>query len=354
MQNHLKKVIELRKDGKIEQSIQLLLSLIKEDPENSVYHYELARGLDRVGSESEAIPYYERAIELGLPDEELEEAFVGLGTTYLYEGCYLKSQDLFERAMDQFPEKEQMKLFYGMALLNLNEHKEAMRFIIPTLVSTTSNKDILKHQSALIFLGGNLGLTRDRMKQFSSHLTEDGASSDKSIVEKVRLGLDNVGLGYFDTAESSEYDEYYRYFNDPDFETRKCALAEFTVMLGNWHACSATAFTPQQNRKFGHLNGPNYQWNELNPYIEAFVSHQKIIEQDFPVMNDTIIWFLIHIEIENKLRYERVFPEVDEVLFKRLREEILLPFQEQGKGLPEGKYFLKEAGIPPFFEGDFI
>ncbi|TCP68322.1 tetratricopeptide repeat protein [Baia soyae] len=42
--------------------------------------------------ESEAIPYYERAIELGLSKEDdLEGALLGLGSTYRVLGQYEKS-----------------------------------------------------------------------------------------------------------------------------------------------------------------------------------------------------------------------------------------------------------------------
>ncbi len=178
--------------------------------------------------------------------------------------------------------------------------------------------------------------------------------NEKSIVEKVTVGLENVGLGYFHTGEGSEYDDYYLYFNDPDFETRKCALAEFTVMLGNWHEKCSFAFNPQHERKFIGGYSPNEPSHELNNYVEAFVGHHEQIEKNFPVMYEYIIRFLIQIEDNLKYSYEVWFPEVDAELFKRLRESILMPKRRVVDNPTDIKYFLKEAEIPPFFKGDFI
>lgn len=190
-------------------------------------------------------------------------------------------------------------------------------------------------------------------------LTERGKYMDEItkkpgdfIVAKVKKGLENVGLGYFDTGESSGYEDYYLYFNDPDFETRKCALAEFTVMLGNWHSHCSFAFTPMHERKDIGNYVPDEPSYELNDYIEAFVAHHEQIEQDFPVMSEYIIRFLIEIEIERNLPYEEWFPEVDGQLFKRLRADVLYPKQAIVTNVTAIKYFLKEAGIPPFFKSD--
>ena len=350
----MKKALELRRAGKFQESNQLLQALLAEDPQNGLLHYECARGFDSLGDETKAIPYYEKAIELGLPNEELEYAFVGLGTIYRSHGRYLESKELFEEALERFWDKEQMHVFYAMTLYNLQEHAKAMESLIRCLARTTVNEDILKHHRTITYLSTRLDASSDKIVQLANESNGKMEKPGKSIVEKVTEGLKNVGLGYFDTGESSEYDDYYADFNDPDVETRKCALAKFTVMLGNWRSQCSFAFTPQHERKFiGHYN-PDEPSYELNNYIEAFVAHHEQIEQEFPVMHEYIIRFLIDIEVEHNLLYEQWFPEVDAQLFKRLREDILIPKQTVATNKTEIKFFLKEAGIPPFFISDFF
>lgn len=177
-----------------------------------------------------------------------------------------------------------------------------------------------------------------------------GVSVEKSIVKKVKEGLKNVGLGYFDTGESCEYDAYYRYFGVSDFETRQHALAAFTVMLGNWHSSCSFAFTPKHERE----DTPDIQSYELNDYIEAFVHHHEQIEQDFPYMHEYIVTFLIRIEIDKGIPYEEWFPEVDPLIVKQLKEEVLIPKRALLEKKSQIKLFLKEADIQPFFKSDIF
>src|SRR4051812_17730987 len=116
MNDLLNDALELRRKGKIHESNQLLLSLIEGNPNSAILHFECAWGLDSLGSIDEAIPFYEQAISLGLSKEELEDAFVGLGICYRIQGRHQESKDLFDKAIETFPNKEQMKVFYAMAL----------------------------------------------------------------------------------------------------------------------------------------------------------------------------------------------------------------------------------------------
>jgi len=126
------------------------------------------------------------------------------------------------------------------------------------------------------------------------------------------------------------------------------------MMLGNWHSFSSFAFTPQHERKFTRNYSPDEPSHELNNYIETFVSHHEQIEKEFPVMHEYIIGFLIRIEANKKLTYEEWYPEADPHLFKQLREDILIPEKLGLKKPTPIKYFLKEAGIPPFMLTDFF
>lgn len=57
-----------------------------------------------------------------------------------------------------------------------------------------------------------------------------------NIIEQAKRGLEGFAIGgYHTSCDYSSYREhYYKYFGDPDFETRKYAIAAFTCMLGAW------------------------------------------------------------------------------------------------------------------------
>ncbi|HET8841608.1 MAG TPA: tetratricopeptide repeat protein, partial [Ktedonobacteraceae bacterium] len=67
MQDRLQKAIELRSAGRAEEARAILLELVAAYPENAEIHYQTAWVHDTLGREREAIPFYLRAIEQGLP-----------------------------------------------------------------------------------------------------------------------------------------------------------------------------------------------------------------------------------------------------------------------------------------------
>ncbi|MCY1458192.1 hypothetical protein D9M71_755530 [compost metagenome] len=69
-------------------------------------------------------------------------------------------------------------------------------------------------------------------------------------------------------------------------------------------------------------------------------------------MFEDIVLFLIKIELNQGISYEEWFPEHNPNLFKRLREEILIPKQHLIDKRSHRKFLLKEIGIEPFFESD--
>ncbi|MEX3747125.1 tetratricopeptide repeat protein [Lysinibacillus xylanilyticus] len=354
MENTKDLALQLRRQGQLQESKQMFLTLLSNDQLNPSLHYECARSFDILAEETEAMPFYEKAIELGLPDEELEDAFVKLGSIYRTHERFLEAKKLYQEAMRKFPKKEQMTIFYAMALYNLGEHAEAMGFLIDNIAYTSTNQDILKYYRTITYLGNRLDSSSDQIITLSKNQALQTEPSTNSIVEKVTEGLKNFGLGGFHTGGGCEYDEYFNYFNDRDLETRRGALAAFTVMLGKWHARSGFTFIPQHGRKYLGRYNPNEPFHELNNYIEAIIAHHHQIKQDFPVMFKYIIDFLISIEKERKVPYEKWFPELDAQLVQRLRDEVLLPNKSLLEFPTEFKYFLRESGIPPFFESDFF
>jgi len=74
------------------------------------------------------------------------------------------------------------------------------------------------------------------------------------------------------------------------------------------YARSGFTFIPQHDRKYLGGYNPNEPFHELKNYIEAIVAHHHHIKQDFPVMFEYIIHFIISIEEKRKVPYEKWFP----------------------------------------------
>lgn len=82
MENTMHRALQLRSQGKLQESKEMFLTLLSNDPLNPSLHFQCARSFDILAEETKAMPFYEKAIELGLTNDELEDAFIKLGCIY--------------------------------------------------------------------------------------------------------------------------------------------------------------------------------------------------------------------------------------------------------------------------------
>lgn len=159
MMVNLNKAILLRSEGKLTESNEILKELAKNDPENAEINYQCAWSFDVLGKEVQAVPYYEKALQLGLNEEDTLGAIIGLGSTYRTLGSYQKSQAVFENGLSRFPENNVLKTFYAMTLYNVGEHVKAMEILLTCLVQTSNDPDIKSYGRAITFYADKLDMT---------------------------------------------------------------------------------------------------------------------------------------------------------------------------------------------------
>ncbi|WP_211655455.1 tetratricopeptide repeat protein [Planococcus alpniumensis] len=159
MKTVLKEAIELRAAGKQEESNQLLTVLAQQFPEHPQINYQCAWSFDLLGEEEKAVPYYEKAIQLGLEKEDLEGALLGLGSTYRTLGEYEKSRSTFAKGIELFPSNQALKVFLAMTLYNLAEHQQAMDILLKCLAETSADKNISAYKKAIGFYADKLDET---------------------------------------------------------------------------------------------------------------------------------------------------------------------------------------------------
>ncbi|MBS3678981.1 tetratricopeptide repeat protein [Ornithinibacillus massiliensis] len=154
--NKLTHAIALRKQEKYRESNQLLLEIWEENRNDPEINYQCAWSFDVLGEESKAVPYYEKAIELGLSGKNLEGALLGLGSTYRTLGNYYQSKRVFEKGKELFPNNRAFDVFFAMTLYNLNQHDQAMGYLLTCLLDTTTNTDIKNYEQAIRFYADKL------------------------------------------------------------------------------------------------------------------------------------------------------------------------------------------------------
>ena len=168
-----------------------------------------------------------------------------------------------------------------------------------------------------------------------------------NIIEQAKRGLKGFAIGYYQTSCCyGEYlEEYYKYFTDEDFETRKYSIAAFTCMLGTWEARYCQVFQPI--KEWEEHRDPLGLYYCFEDYLIALLEHHEQIENEFPYMFQDIVYCLINIERDRGISYEEWFPEHNPNVFKRVRDEILIPKKYLAEKSSPMKYILKEMGIEP-------
>ena len=151
----MKEGIRLRESGKLLEANQFFKNLVSEYPDDAQINYQCAWSYDVLGLESEAIPYYKKAIESGLPAADERDAYIGLGSTLRETGAYQESKELLEKAIEKF-NSNAMRAFLALSLYNLGENKEAVQLLLRLLLKTTSDQQILAYQKALSVYGDTL------------------------------------------------------------------------------------------------------------------------------------------------------------------------------------------------------
>ena len=344
MEQVLKAALELRRNGELLESNRVLSELVKEHPEHAMLHYECAWSYDILAKEREAVPFYERALELGLPDQEAVNAYAQLGLIYRLHGRLTDSRKVLMKGMGRFLDAGLLKAVYAFTMYELGKQGEAIRWMTKALLDSAADPEVLLNRRAIGYIGSNLEFQKNANRPVSYVRTQHETAEDRTIVEKVEEVLKVFEPTYFHGAWVFEFDRYDLHFTDPDDETRRAAIAAFAVMVGIWETGSAGAFAPQHERKYSGNYDPTAPHFELNGYVSAFYTNFASIQQEFPVMTAYIIDSLNAIDERSEIGLEQKFPEMDSSLFRRFREEILLTERQSKKKLPPFEDFLREIG----------
>ena len=168
MRDQLAEAIQLRETGRarqdqaiLEQARTLLLDLAAAYPDDAEIIYQIAVVHDNLGLERESIPFYVRALELGLSGPDLERAYLGLGSTYRSLGEYQKAEQTLRRGVKEFPHNRALQVFLAMTLYNTQQYKEAMELALTNLLETTSDEKLQYFKRPLSYYATHLDETEE-------------------------------------------------------------------------------------------------------------------------------------------------------------------------------------------------
>lgn len=148
----LERAIKLREAGDVEGIKQL----VREHPQDGRIAYQCAWTHDKLGLEAEAVPFYQRALELGLPPEELRGAYLGLGSTLRCLDRPHDSLEVLDNGLQEFPEDSALKAFRALTLYSLDRAGEAVSTLLKLLLETSQDPGIQAYNRALSYYADHL------------------------------------------------------------------------------------------------------------------------------------------------------------------------------------------------------
>ncbi len=142
-------IVGARAHGQSEEIFPRLQQLDRRHPNIAEINFQLAWTCDVLGRSAEGLPYYEKAIALGLAPNELSGALIGLGSTLLALGQLDRSAEVLLSGRAQFPGNREFDAFLALTLHAQGRPGEALRLLIDALCDTTEDPGLHAYQRAI-------------------------------------------------------------------------------------------------------------------------------------------------------------------------------------------------------------
>lgn len=125
-EGRLNAAIALREHGEHIAACTALSALSRDYPDDSEVLFQCAWAHDKAEMEAEALPFYERALAVpGLNDRQRQEALLGMGSTYRVLGRASDAVRVLERAVEEFPADNALRVFLAMARFDAGHRSAA-------------------------------------------------------------------------------------------------------------------------------------------------------------------------------------------------------------------------------------
>jgi predicted Zn-dependent protease len=149
MDDRLRRAVELRETGELEQARELLLELRAERPGDPQIAVQTAWVHDSMGLEEEAAEHYEAALAGDLSEVEARGVYLGYGSTLRTLGRDEESDRVFREGIERFPDFPALRAFHAMTLYNLGRPREAVELLLGVILETADDGGIDRYRRAL-------------------------------------------------------------------------------------------------------------------------------------------------------------------------------------------------------------
>lgn len=142
-------IVGARAHGQAKEILPRLQQLDAKHPNVAEINHQLAWTCDVLDRAADALSYYEKAVALGLPPNELSGALIGLGSTLRALGQLERSAEVLRSGQSQFPDNPEFAAFLALTLHQHGRPADALRLALDTLCATMDDPGLTAYQRAL-------------------------------------------------------------------------------------------------------------------------------------------------------------------------------------------------------------
>jgi len=139
-------------------TIATLLPLYERHPDDARVVYELAGAYDTAGDEAAACVLYERALGAGLSGDVRRRCLLQYGSTLRNLDRFDESLAVLDRALEQFPESESVRVWHALSLHAAGRSDAAVAELMELAADHIRTPDLLRYEAAV---RGNAAYLRD-------------------------------------------------------------------------------------------------------------------------------------------------------------------------------------------------
>ncbi|MEV8213405.1 tetratricopeptide repeat protein [Leifsonia sp. NPDC077715] len=138
-----------RDRANMQPTIDALLEVFAEHPDDPNVLYEVGGAYDTAGQEETAAGYYERALEAGLDGDTLRRCLLQYGSTLRNLDRFDDSLAVLDRALALFPESESVRVWHALSLHAAGRSDAAVAELMEVAADGIRTPDLQRYEAAI-------------------------------------------------------------------------------------------------------------------------------------------------------------------------------------------------------------
>lgn len=149
LDDQLDRIVGARDRDNMQPTIDALLPIYEQHPDNARVLYEVGGAYDTAGDEEAARSFYERALAAGLSGDLLRRCSLQYGSTLRNLGAFEESLEVLGQARRTFPESPSLAAFEAISLHAAGRLDEAVACLLELVADAVQSPDLERYKPAL-------------------------------------------------------------------------------------------------------------------------------------------------------------------------------------------------------------